>query len=136
MHKSCLACKSELKKSATKYCSNKCQKDVEYNGYIERWKNGEEKGQRGITTGNFSAHIIRYIREKYENKCVQCGWSMVNQHTNRSPLEIDHIDGNADNTSESNLTLLCPNCHALTSTYKNANNGRGRLWRKQKYMLK
>jgi len=40
------------------------------------------------------------------------------------PLELDHKDGNSDNNSEDNLRLLCPNCHALTETYKGANAGK------------
>ncbi len=33
------------------------------------------------------------------------------------PLEIDHIDGNSDNSQKNNFRLLCPNCHAQTPTY-------------------
>jgi len=37
------------------------------------------------------------------------------------PLELDHINGeNKDNRLE-NLRLLCPNCHALTTTYRSKN---------------
>ena len=31
--------------------------------------------------------------------------------------EIHHIDGNHYNNEESNLQLLCPNCHSLTPTF-------------------
>jgi hypothetical protein len=37
------------------------------------------------------------------------------------PLELDHIDGKKSNNSLSNLRLLCPNCHALTPTYRGRN---------------
>jgi len=37
------------------------------------------------------------------------------------PLELDHIDGNSSNNILSNLRLLCPNCHALTPTYRGKN---------------
>jgi hypothetical protein len=37
------------------------------------------------------------------------------------PLELDHIDGVHLNNSLNNLQLLCPNCHALTSTYRGKN---------------
>jgi hypothetical protein len=39
------------------------------------------------------------------------------------PLELDHVNGDrADNRFE-NLRLLCPNCHAQTSTYRGRNIG-------------
>lgn len=54
-----------------------------------------------------------------------CGWGEINSYTKKVPLEVHHIDGNYLNNNEENLQLLCPNCHALTSTYKAANkNGR------------
>ena len=42
------------------------------------------------------------------------------------PLEVEHKDGNNNNWERSNVWMLCPNCHALTDTYrgKNKNNGR------------
>ena len=40
------------------------------------------------------------------------------------PLELDHVNGdNKDNRFE-NLRLLCPNCHALTDTYRGKNRSR------------
>lgn len=37
------------------------------------------------------------------------------------PLELEHINGiNTDNRLE-NLTLLCPNCHSFTDTYRGKN---------------
>ncbi len=37
------------------------------------------------------------------------------------PLELDHVDGIKENNVLSNLRLLCPNCHALTPTYRAKN---------------
>jgi hypothetical protein len=34
------------------------------------------------------------------------------------PLELDHINGESTDNRIENLRILCPNCHALTSTYR------------------
>ncbi len=120
-------------KSKSKYCSNKCQIDRQYKIYIENWKNGHKDGNRGISTRNISNHLKKYLFSKFKNKCVLCGWNQRHPKTGDVLLEIDHIDGDSENNSESNLQLLCPNCHSLTDNYKNLNKGKGRLWRKEKY---
>jgi hypothetical protein len=54
------------------------------------------------------------------NECKNTEWN--NQSI---PLEIEHIDENSENNLLDNTELLCPNCHAQTSTYKNRNMGNG-----------
>jgi len=95
-----------------------------------------EKGIKNGMKGKYqvSNHLRRYLLEKYEYKCSVCGWSKKNPYTNIIPLEIEHIDGNYLNNKKCNLTILCPNCHSLTSTYKGANVGNGQKDRK-KYSL-
>ncbi|MBR6252396.1 MAG: HNH endonuclease [Clostridia bacterium] len=122
--KKCLNCGTIIERNSQKYCSIKCQKEFEYKEYIAAWKNGVITGMRGKY--QLSMHIRRYIFEKYNNKCSQCGWSKMNKYTMMIPLEIEHKDGNYENNSEENLILLCPNCHSLTSTYKGANRNNGR----------
>lgn len=51
--------------------------------------------------------------------CKCCGLS--EWMANSIPLELDHIDGDRENHSLSNLRLVCPNCHALTPTYRGRN---------------
>ncbi len=128
----CLKCSKKLSKLSNSFYSNKCQFDYTYIKYIQLWKAGYVDGSRGKNTKNFSGHVIRYIVNKYNNKCAKCGWNKKNIYANKVFLEIDHIDGNSENNSENNLILLCPNCHSLTSSYKNLNFGRGRLWRRKK----
>lgn len=113
--------------SKSKFCSIQCQRDYMYREYIERWKNGEETGvQSKYDTSNY---IRRYLFDKYHNKCQKCGWGEVNPFTNKVPLQIHHVDGNCLNNKESNLQLLCPNCHSLTENYGSRNrvNGSKRL---------
>ena len=127
----CLNCGKELNKRQRKYCSSICRTDYQYKHYINRWKLGMENGMRG--SYQMSNYLIRYIKEKYNNKCCKCGWDKVNPSTKKSPLEIHHKDGDYANNNEDNLELLCPNCHSLTSTYKNALNHEGRQGRKKYY---
>lgn len=55
----------------------------------------------------------------FEPKCYRCGLTSWLGHP--IPLELEHKNGNSQDHSLSNLTLLCPNCHALTATYRGKN---------------
>ncbi|GAB4516412.1 MAG: hypothetical protein OHK0046_21770 [Anaerolineae bacterium] len=64
----------------------------------------------------------RILIEVRGHRCEDCGFeSWKNQPI---PLDLHHKDGNADNNSDENLMLICPNCHAFTDTYKGANAGK------------
>lgn len=118
--KYCLTCSIVLENTRNKYCSRKCKKEVKYLQFITDWKNGLENGTL-INSGRIQLPVKRYIWEKYNHKCARCKWDEVNPSTGKSPLEIDHIDGDWTNSTEENLILLCPNCHALTPTYRALN---------------
>lgn len=131
----CLNCGKEFPYNPTSknmFCSNKCQRDFSYNSFIDKWKKGEIDG----TTNEYSIskRIRRYLFEKYKCKCQICGWGEVNKFTNKVPLQIHHIDGDCTNNIESNLQLLCPNCHSLTENFgrlnKNATRGRSQYFGK------
>lgn len=125
----CLSCGEAPRRESYKYCSNQCQKDYEYKAYIRGWKNGQAGGNRGIITKILSRHIKRYLKEKYKDECSLCGWNKRHPITGVIPIEIDHIDGDSENNKEENLRLICPNCHSLTSNFRNLNRGKGRSWR-------
>lgn len=130
----CLVCRKQLKRKTYKYCSNKCQAAEQYRVYIQRWKTGKVDGNRGINTRNLSNHLKRYLIEIYGEECSACKWHEKHSVTNHVPLEIDHINGDAEDNREENLRLICPNCHALSLNFRNLNKGRGRTWRALKYI--
>ncbi len=71
------------------------------------------------------------LRER-GHRCEMCG----NTEWLGYPItiELDHIDGNADNNAKENLRLLCPNCHSLTPFWKGRVKGKegGRYEKRRK----
>ena len=128
MEKYCLNCNKKIEhaRTITKFCSNTCQREYEYKTYIKNWKDGKVDGLKGYSLSSF---IKRYILEKNNYCCEVCGCNYVNPFTNKTILEVHHIDGDYTNNREENLQLLCPNHHAMTENYKN-NNKLGRTKRK------
>jgi len=62
----------------------------------------------------------RLLEEEYfQYKCYNCG--LTEWLGKPIPLELEHIDGNSSNNLIDNLTLLCPNCHSFTTTYRGKN---------------
>lgn len=64
----------------------------------------------------------------WEHKCSSCEnttWTIQGKE-HPIPLELEHKNGNHFDHRLENLTFLCPNCHAFTSTYKGRNQHRGK----------
>ena len=59
-----------------------------------------------------------------ERRCECCG--LEKWFDSSIPLELHHINGDNKDNRLDNLQLLCPNCHALTDSYRGKNNKSGK----------
>lgn len=116
---SCVFCHQQFtKRWSKKFCNFQCQQKYQR----------EQKLLNG-TLGNFASK--KYLIETNGHKCQSC---LMNSWLEQPiPLELEHIDGDYKNNLIENLKLLCPNCHALTPTYKGRNRGNGRHYRRIRY---
>jgi hypothetical protein len=121
----CAGCGQPLGPRGVKYCSVRCQWNWRYRDYIQRWLGGEVAGG---SVGSLSDFVRRYLIEQAGERCSRCGWAERNPRTSRVPLEVDHLNGNYADNSPANVRLICPNCHALTPTFRALNKGNGRPW--------
>lgn len=76
-----------------------------------------------VKNSSVTQKVLRGYVERHnilEYKCQQCG---CDGHWQNGiiTLELDHIDGDNKNNEKTNLRYLCPNCHALTETYRGRN---------------
>ena len=76
-----------------------------------------------VTQKVLRGYIIRHNVIPYICKICGCDG---NWQGGQISLEIHHQDGDNSNNEISNLSYLCPNCHAMTDNYrgknKNSNN--------------
>lgn len=105
------------------YCSIQCQQDFQRKNKLSSWIND------GVVPGK--RVMKNYIIESKGNKCEECGISQWNGKS--IVFDLEHKDGNSQNNTLDNLGLLCPNCHSQTATFKGANKGNGRHYRRQRY---
>lgn len=106
-----------------KYCSSRCHLDHDFRLRAQLLESGS------YHVLGTSAFVRRYLRQRLGEQCTACGWAERHPKTRKVPIEVEHIDGDWRNNRLENLTLLCPNCHALTSTFRGLNRGRGRAHR-------
>lgn len=107
----------------TKYCSKNCYE-------VSRKNDRKHQFENGMLS---SISCRTYLIKKHGTSCWSCDWSGVNPTSNLPIIELEHKDGDSTNNKPDNLELLCPNCHAMTPTYKALNMGKGRHKRMQRY---
>jgi hypothetical protein len=114
--KNCQHCGVEYQNANPKYCSHKCATDnrakKSIENYVSTW-----------TVKPQSTIPKKYVIATKGYKCECCG---ISEWMDKPiGLQLDHIDGNADNNHEDNLRLLCPNCHTQQDTYAGKNKNAG-----------
>jgi hypothetical protein len=105
------------------YCSPKCTYEHRTERQMKEW----------LITGQFYENrtILKFLIKLDGYQCKECGISEWNGK--RITLEVEHIDGDSEDSSRQNVCLLCPNCHSQTPTYKAKNKGSGRASRRARY---
>lgn len=117
----------------------KCRPDT-----LNRWLDkmdityGGNKSGKGIKKDPKRKTVLEYIKSTYvksyklkskliEDGLKECICECCNEIEwlgQPIPLELHHVDGNHYNNELDNLEILCPNCHALTPSYRGKNIGK------------
>lgn len=87
---------------------------------VNEWKAGKRCGHSPNTL-QVKPFVRDYLLYVAGYACSNCSWAGVHPADGKPLCEIDHIDGDASNSTPDNLRVLCPNCHAMTPTYKRRN---------------
>jgi hypothetical protein len=119
----CSNCGRHCEAQDRKFCSRSCQWEADF----KRRSALLEKGL--YPPAHQGSFLKRYLIRKLGECCSACGWAERHPLTKKVPVEVEHIDGNWQNNRIENLTLLCPNHHSLTPTYRGLNRGKGRARR-------
>lgn len=121
--KTCGKEKEQPTSTRLKYCSIQCQQNYQLEERAEHWMMGRIKlDNRALR------RVLTFLRGYHCEVCRISEW-------NNKPitLEVEHKNGNSSDDSPNNVCLLCPNCHSQTPTYKGANKGNGRHYRRMRY---
>lgn len=92
-------------------------------------RHNKEIAKQKIMLENYEDLSFERLRKRViyeqEGKCNNCELeTWLNEDI---PLELEHKDGNNKNNDRNNLEMLCPNCHALTKTWRGRNKKRSNI---------
>jgi predicted RNA-binding Zn-ribbon protein involved in translation (DUF1610 family) len=121
--KICPNCGNVVNKRQRTYCNNSCQQAYQRRLLTQSWLIGEIEGGNVHGCRSF---VRRFVLERANYKCEKCGWDELHPITGKTPLQINHINGDPFDHRPENLEAICPNCHSLTDTFGNLNRGNGR----------
>lgn len=83
----------------------------------------KENDRLKIMASNYSDLKFESLKKRiyYEQDCKCNRCKLEFWLGKKIPLELEHKDGDHFNNERQNLELLCPNCHALTDTWRGRN---------------
>ena len=113
------------------YCCHECWAEATKKKAIDDWKSGKISGHD--SRFKIRKSLREYILESRGCKCEKCGFSGVNPYTGKSILQLHHRNGDAADTREENIEVLCPNCHAMTENFGSRNKSSVRKYRREEY---
>lgn len=123
----CRTCGKQLGKKQYKYCSLGC-----CNGRL--WKERSQLLDIGTLPDMPATTQAKMVKRHLLATCNSCAMCGSSEWLGKPILLLlDHIDGNSEDNSLSNVRLICSNCDATLPTYKGRNKGRGRHSRRTRY---
>jgi hypothetical protein len=124
----CTRCGNKLCRANTSGLCQQCVIKARRETKITTWL---ESGDTGMGVDTTIRGVIReYILESQNHCCAICGTSDT-WNNKKLNFVLDHIDGNAADSSPKNVRLICPNCDSQLDTYKSKNKNSARTLRKE-----
>lgn len=123
VERSCDFCGKPINSRRVKrYCDSTCAAGPRRAGQaeVDAWLAGELPGHTGASC-KLKPWVRDWVLARANYSCEVCGWSERHPDDDRPLVEVDHVDGDAENTRPDNLKVLCPNHHAMTSTHRRRN---------------
>lgn len=107
------------------FCDNKCQASFRTATLEQEFIDGKFIGKLiGFQTRSWTRDLLIKMKGY---KCNVC--SCIEHNCKPLSLEVNHIDGDAENNTLENLEFLCPNCHSQTSNFRALNKNSKRSYR-------